>query len=109
MNVDAFSVAHERKPKNETKANGYLAELSTDDDGIWIDDLCSTEPVGQREWIVKPYLLRGNVTSLFGLTSLGKSTLGLTWACLLALKPSKVPPDGWSGFKSPGGLRVLLY
>jgi len=77
MNVDAFSVPHERKPKNETKA--------TDDDGIWIDDLCSTEPVGQREWIVKPYLLRGNVTSLFGLTSLGKSTLGLTWGATLPL------------------------
>jgi len=82
---------------------------AADQDGFWEDPLLSTEAVGPRDWIVRPYLLRSCITCLFGMTSLGKSTVALTWACLLALKPSKLPIHGWGKFKSPGGLRVLLY
>src|SRR5271166_390728 len=76
---------------------------------LWIDELGCDEPDVPRDWIAKPFLLRGNVTSLFGHTSLGKSTLALAWAILLALPASKLPRDGWGGFVSPGSRRVLVY
>src|SRR5271166_63154 len=76
---------------------------------LWIDELGADEPDLPRDWIAKPFLLRGNVTSLFGHTSLGKSTLALAWGILLALPPTKLPHGGWGGFVSPGSRRVLVY
>jgi hypothetical protein len=99
---------HGNNGNGHANPNGAASSLSPDD-GFWEDALLAAEPVGKRDWIAKPYLMRGNITSLFGTTSLGKSTVALTWACLLALNSSKVPSRGWGKLQSPGGLRVLVY
>jgi AAA domain len=77
--------------------------------GLWADDLADIDaPIPLRDWLVKHYLLRKHITTLFGVTAEGKSTLAIMWAVAMAL-PSGELPCIINRFVTFGGLRVLIY
>jgi hypothetical protein len=79
--------------------------------GYWVDDFsdADTTPEPPRPWVVRNFLLRGCVTTMFGATGEGKSSMAILWAVMLAINENKLPNGGVGRFNSPGTLRVSIY